>query len=55
VRLLDQSASSPRVKGVGESATVGVPPAAVRSVEKILGRRLRTTPLNPSDMLDARV
>jgi carbon-monoxide dehydrogenase large subunit len=32
-------------KGVGESATMGVPPAAVRAIEKLVGRRLRETPL----------
>ena len=32
-------------KAVGESATMGVPPAAVRAIEKLVGRRLRETPL----------
>jgi carbon-monoxide dehydrogenase large subunit len=32
-------------KGVGESPTMGVPPAAVRAVEKLVGRRLRETPI----------
>jgi len=39
-----------RVKGVGEAPTVGVPPALVRSIEKLLGRRLRKTPLDPEDL-----
>lgn len=34
-----------RVKGVGESATMGVPPAAVRAIEKLIGERLRETPI----------
>ena len=32
-------------KGVGESPTMGVPPAAVRAIEKLVGRRLRETPV----------
>jgi carbon-monoxide dehydrogenase large subunit len=34
-----------RAKGVGESPTMGVPPAAVRAIEKIVGKRLRETPI----------
>jgi len=46
-----QPASLPqKVKGVGEAPTVGVPPALVRSIEKLLGRRLRKTPLEPEDL-----
>jgi carbon-monoxide dehydrogenase large subunit len=37
-------------KGVGESPTMGVPPAALRAIEKILGRRLRETPI-PIELL----
>jgi len=32
-------------KGVGESPTMGVPPAAMRAIEKVVGRRLRETPI----------
>jgi carbon-monoxide dehydrogenase large subunit len=32
-------------KGVGESPTMGVPPAAMRAIEKIVGKRLRETPI----------
>lgn len=32
-------------KGVGEAATMGVPPAAVRAIEKIVGKRLSETPI----------
>jgi len=49
VKLAPQS-SSFRVRGVGEAATVCVPPAVIRSVEKLLGRRLRRTPLNPEEL-----
>jgi carbon-monoxide dehydrogenase large subunit len=53
VRWASRPSSLPqRVKGVGEAATVGVPPAVVRSLEKILGRRLRTTPLDPEELRD---
>ncbi len=34
-----------RAKGVGESATMGVPPAAVRAIEMVIGERLRETPI----------
>jgi carbon-monoxide dehydrogenase large subunit len=51
VRLAGQTASSPqRVKGVGEASTIGVPPALVRSLEGILGRRIRRTPMRPEDL-----
>ena len=32
-------------KGVGESPTMGVPPAAMRAIERVVGRRLRETPI----------
>ncbi len=51
VRLARQPPSLPqRVKGVGEAPTVGVPPALVRSIESLLGKRLRRTPLEPEDL-----
>jgi carbon-monoxide dehydrogenase large subunit len=34
-----------QAKGVGESPTMGVPPAAIRAIEKIIGKRLRETPV----------
>ena len=39
-------------KGVGESPTMGVPPAAMRAIEKIVGKRLRETPI-PIESLTA--
>jgi carbon-monoxide dehydrogenase large subunit len=39
-----------RAKGVGESPTMGVPPAAMRAIEKIVGKRLRETPI-PIELL----
>lgn len=41
-------------KGVGESPTMGVPPAALRAIEKIIGKRLRETPI-PIESITARV
>jgi aerobic carbon-monoxide dehydrogenase large subunit len=38
-------------KGLGESPTIGVPPALVRSIERQVGKRLRHTPLAPEDLL----
>jgi carbon-monoxide dehydrogenase large subunit len=40
-----------RIKGVGEAATIGVPPAFVRGLETLLGRRLNRTPLHPEDLV----
>jgi carbon-monoxide dehydrogenase large subunit len=46
VKLARNPSSLPHgAKGVGESPTMGVPPAAVRAIEKLVGRRLRETPL----------
>jgi carbon-monoxide dehydrogenase large subunit len=42
--------SPKRVKGVGEAATTGVPPALARSLEKALGRRIVKTPVEPEDL-----
>jgi carbon-monoxide dehydrogenase large subunit len=39
------------VKGVGEAATTGLPPAVVRALERTLGRRLRKTPLHQDELL----
>ncbi|MGC9189876.1 MAG: hypothetical protein ACP5GG_04080, partial [Conexivisphaera sp.] len=33
-------------KGVGESGTIGAPPAVARSLELIIGRRVRGTPID---------
>jgi carbon-monoxide dehydrogenase large subunit len=41
------------VKGVGEAATTGLPPAVVRALERTLGRRLRKTPLHQDELLPA--
>ncbi|HYM38541.1 MAG TPA: xanthine dehydrogenase family protein molybdopterin-binding subunit [Thermoplasmata archaeon] len=38
-------------KGVGESPTIGVPPALMRAVERHVGRRLTHTPLRPEELL----
>ncbi len=38
-------------KGVGESPTIGVPPALMRAVERQIGRRLTRTPLKPEELL----
>jgi carbon-monoxide dehydrogenase large subunit len=39
-----------RVKGVGESPTIGVPPAATRALELALGKRLNTLPIDPEQL-----
>jgi carbon-monoxide dehydrogenase large subunit len=46
IKLAHTPSSLPhRARGVGESPTMGVPPAAVRAIEKLVGRRLRDTPI----------
>ena len=47
------SALPHRAKGVGESPTMGIPPAAIRAIEKAIGIRLRETPL-PIEMITNR-
>lgn len=37
-------------KGVGESPTIGVPPAAVRALERVLGKRLGDLPIDPQQL-----
>ena len=37
-------------KGVGESPTIGVPPAATRALEVLLGRRFTTLPIEPEKL-----
>jgi carbon-monoxide dehydrogenase large subunit len=51
VGLVSNPSSLPHgAKGVGESPTMGVPPAALRAIEKIVGKRLRETPI-PIELL----
>jgi len=46
VKLASVPSSLPHgAKGVGESATMGIPPAAMRAIEKLVGNRLRETPI----------
>jgi carbon-monoxide dehydrogenase large subunit len=46
IKLAHTPSSLPHgAKGVGESPTMGVPPAALRAIEKVIGRRLRETPI----------
>jgi len=46
VKLANVPSSLPHgAKGVGESATMGIPPAAIRAIEKLVGKRLRETPI----------
>jgi carbon-monoxide dehydrogenase large subunit len=37
-------------KGVGESPTIGVPPALVRAIERASGKRLSRTPIPPATL-----
>ena len=38
------------VKGVGESPTIGVPPAATRALELVLSKRLSSLPIDPQNL-----
>jgi carbon-monoxide dehydrogenase large subunit len=40
-----------RAKGLGESPTIGVPPATIRAIEKLAGKRFKSTPLTQEDLL----
>ena len=46
-----RSALAHGAKGVGESPTIGVPPALVRAIERQVGGRLTETPLLPEALL----
>lgn len=47
IKLASTPSSLPHgAKGVGESPTMGVPPAALRAIETVIGRRLRETPIS---------
>ena len=37
-------------KGVGESPTIGVPPALVRAIERQAGKRITATPVRPENL-----
>jgi carbon-monoxide dehydrogenase large subunit len=46
IKLAENPSALPHgAKGVGESPTMGVPPAAMRAIEKMVGKRLRETPI----------
>ena len=46
IKLAENPSTLPHgAKGVGESPTMGVPPAAMRAIEKIVGKRLQETPI----------
>ncbi len=45
-----RSSFSHGAKGVGESPTIGVPPALVRAIERQAGRRITKTPVLPEDL-----
>jgi carbon-monoxide dehydrogenase large subunit len=47
IKLASIPSSLPHgAKGVGESPTMGVPPAVLRAIETVIGRRLRETPIS---------
>jgi carbon-monoxide dehydrogenase large subunit len=42
------------IKGVGEAATTGLPPAVIRALEKAIGKRLRNTPVHQDELASKR-
>jgi len=46
----DRSALPHGAKGVGESPTIGVPPALVRAIERASGKRVGRTPIPPATL-----
>jgi carbon-monoxide dehydrogenase large subunit len=52
VKLANNPSPLPHgARGVGESPTMGIPPAAMRAIEKLVGRRLRETPIPLETMM----
>jgi len=50
IKLATNTSSPNQPRGVGESPTMGVPPAAVRAIEKLTRRKLTETPIRPEDI-----
>ena len=46
-----ESSEGAQVKGVGEAATTGVPPAVVRALERLAGRRLKGSPVHQDELV----
>ncbi|MEK6838159.1 MAG: hypothetical protein AABY08_00275, partial [Candidatus Thermoplasmatota archaeon] len=54
VKLADSRSDLPHgAKGVGESPTIGVPPALVRAIERASGKRLTRTPISLEELARA--
>jgi carbon-monoxide dehydrogenase large subunit len=52
VKLANLPLSRPHgAKGIGEAATIGVPPALIRAIEVAIGRRLSRTPVHPQECI----
>jgi carbon-monoxide dehydrogenase large subunit len=51
IKLATNTSSPNQPRGVGESATMGLPPAAIRAIEKITGKKLTKTPIPPESIL----
>jgi carbon-monoxide dehydrogenase large subunit len=50
LKLAAHSIPTEQPRGIGESPTMGVPPAAIRAIEKLAGRRITKTPARPEDI-----
>jgi carbon-monoxide dehydrogenase large subunit len=50
IKLATNLSSPDQPRGVGESPTMGVPPAAIRAIEKLTRVKLTKTPIRPEDI-----
>jgi carbon-monoxide dehydrogenase large subunit len=50
IKLATNPSSPHQPKGVGESPTMGVPPAAIRAIEKLTGGKITKTPFRPENI-----
>ena len=52
VKILETHSTLPdKARGLGEAPTIGTPIALVRSLEHKTGKRIKTTPVRPEDLL----
>jgi carbon-monoxide dehydrogenase large subunit len=53
VKIDEQPSSLPHhAKGLGEAPTIGTPVAVIRAIERVSGKRIRHTPVRPSELIE---
>jgi carbon-monoxide dehydrogenase large subunit len=50
IKLAADPSMAKQPRGVGESPTMGVPPAAIRAIEKLTRKKLTKTPIRPEEI-----